>query len=508
MKRFYLVCPTCGKTAMSGLDIYEHRSLKCTCGNVIQFNLENLVLKECDGCGKNLAFQISGGRTQSCFLCGKSHTVIPPAKMLEGDDSSNYQQMETLLNKGLMTRTKLAKAKNLFENINNKGNLSAYENHINNYNDYIMYESEYNSAVRIMNETLKKLDGALQYHVKEELDEAEKILSQTAIRFTRLGSFKKSSEYKKQCEEKASVCHSAKSNPDFAVQPPAKTPSQNTSVPESRKKSAPPPQKSSYNSYKTYYNPSYSKSRKSPKKLIISVAAVFAVLSVGLIVFFVFGNQKDESGNGPAFLFLPSGSTTENSDNSNTSVSDENNTEDESGLESIYQEFQKMMDENNYDLYTLNMYTDNLKGYKDADSIFEAHKDGFYNTFSTSAKSYTSSTSYDVFATVEALDGLSKLNSYKDSDVLIRSVIDKNMKYVRRYESMKDYMNAGTVLLEMSDYLSYYNGSENPASAIYDIAVILSEKDRSNDERLLAADLFGTIPDYKDAAKLKDKLEN
>lgn len=471
MKRFYLTCPSCKKTAMSGIDIYESRILKCNCGAKIRFDLERIILKECEKCGKNIAFPVSGGDVQKCILCGFEQKTVHPAVFLDGSKKEIFEQLQELLNKGIITKVKLAKAGGLLNQIGSDPRLNAYVNHINNYNDYVMYETEYNSAVRVMNETLLKMEQSLEYDAKDELAQEEKTFLQLSKRFVRLGNFKGSDNFSRQCTEKASVCNKAINSVRPAV--------------------------SSQTSQKSYSSipPEIAAKKSDGKKVALVIAAAVAAIGIGAVLLIV-GRQND----GPGMPFSSASGSTEgvSTGTSGASANDPND---------IYNEFYSLMHEQNYDIYSLNLYDANLRGYNDADSIFEANKDGFYNTFSASAESYVSSGSYDIFTTVECLDGLTKLDHYKDCDKLINSVIDNNLKYVRQYESKDDYSNAGAILLDMGDYVDAYTGSETLKDYFYNDAAELSGKDKSNDERILAADLFGCIEDYKDAAELKARLE-
>ena len=170
LKRFYFTCPKCLKTVMSGTDIYEKRALDCSCGNKINVDLNELVLKECDSCGKNNAFMKNKGKEQSCLACGKMLKLSLPEDILSGDDRAVFEQIKEILGKGLMTKVKIEKADSLFKTISAKGDFAGYANHINNYKEFNMYDSEYNSAVRIMNESSKKLEDAAEYNSKEEYE--------------------------------------------------------------------------------------------------------------------------------------------------------------------------------------------------------------------------------------------------------------------------------------------------------------------------------------------------
>lgn len=197
MKRFYFACPKCSGTAMSGTDIYEGRTLKCSCGNVIKVDLGELVLTECDSCKKNNAFYLKNGKEQNCLSCGKMLKIRPPQKILDQEDLALFEQFVEIVNKGIMTKVKVEKAQGIFNKIQKKDQLAGYANHIRNCSEFIMFDSEYNSAVRAMNEASKKLEQALQYKTKDELSQLELAFSGAAKRFAMLGGFKKVVSIKK-----------------------------------------------------------------------------------------------------------------------------------------------------------------------------------------------------------------------------------------------------------------------------------------------------------------------
>lgn len=467
MKRFYFTCPNCLKTVMSGTDIYENRSLNCSCGNRIVLDLNEFVLKECEGCGKNNAFPKSKGKDQSCLSCGKMLKLSFPEEILSGEDLSAFEQITEILGKGLMTKVKVEKADSLFKKISSKDELAGYGNHITNYKEFNMYDSEYNSAVRIMNETTKKLEDAIKFNVKEEIESLELKFSEIAKRFAMLGGFKNSTQYKSVCENKASECH-------FYIDRAESSPySQEAAV---QKLSRPAPKKQQTSRFDPVPPPPVQGSKKQSgiKGVLIGIAAAL-VLGAGALV--VFLNQNPETD-------IPAGNTSV----MQTSFDDDTLSEvssDGTDMGESYSAFVQFMNEENYDLHSLKLYMDELKGYKDCDSIFESHKAGFFEHFKSTAQSYQDSKEFDIEMTLEIIEGLHYFKGYENTDELVSKTIDKNLEFADMEKDSGNYSGAADILLSFADHTDDYNDTDKLHDYFKDVADNLSGKDPETAELLL-----------------------
>lgn len=485
MKRFYFACPKCSGTAMSGTDIYEGRTLKCSCGNVIKVDLGELVLTECDSCKKNNAFYLKNGKEQNCLSCGKMLKIRPPQKILDQEDLALFEQFVEIVNKGIMTKVKVEKAQGIFNKIQKKDQLAGYANHIRNYSEFIMFDSEYNSAVRAMNEASKKLEQALQYKTKDELSQLELAFSGAAKRFAMLGGFKKSSQYKKTCESKASACHFEAEKLHGEKPAPSSTSSYSKSRPapaaQQRNSYVPAPkaqQKSAYSAVPPPYDPSQKKGT-SGKTIFIGVAV--AVLFIIIILIFVFSSSKPETAQSSSVSVPVISTETDESTGSSVSVIDSDGTE----KDDAYAVFVGMVNDENYDLYCLSLYNNELKGYKDSDSIFESHKSGFYEKFKSTAENYQSADTFDSELTIEVLEGMSCMRGYEDADSLMDAEISKDIALAEEKKEAGDYSGAADILLVLGDYTEYYSDSETLRSLIKEVGEILSENDSAKAEELL-----------------------
>ena len=483
LKRFYFTCPKCLKTVMSGTDIYEKRALDCSCGNKINVDLNELVLKECDSCGKNNAFMKNKGKEQSCLACGKMLKLSLPEDILSGDDRAVFEQIKEILGKGLMTKIKIEKADSLFKTISAKGDFAGYANHINNYKEFNMYDSEYNSAVRIMNESSKKLEDAAKYNSKEELSELELRFSETAKRFSMLGGFKNSAQYRSVCEKKASECHFHGEN--IRKAPPA----QSTAAPEPSASFRPSPMKQQPSRFDPIPPPPPPPRQRqgkpgSIKGVLIGAAAAVILGAILLVVVLNNGNEQTE----PAIN--TSESQASSTDNTLSEVSSDGTDLDES-----YSSFVQLMNEGNYDLYSLNLYMDELKGYKDSDSIFEQHKAGFYEKFKGTAENYQNSNEFDLENTLEIIEGLHYFTGYENADELINKTFDKNLEFVDQEKAAGKYDEAAKILFALGDHINDYTDKEKLKGYFTEVADILSEKDPETAAELLSSVTSGEPPE-------------
>ncbi len=486
MKRFYFTCPMCSKTVMSGIDIYENRTLQCSCGNQLHVNLDELVLVQCNSCEKNNALPRRSGKSQCCLACGHILQVAFPEEILDGDDKRLFDQMIESLNKGLMTKVKVDKANKLFQQISKNNQLAGYANHLNNYTEFIMYDSEYNSAVRAMNEAEKKLEKALQFKSEEELSALEKAFSDAANRFAMMGSFKQSVQHKQNCEKQSGRCHYEKEHLDApaAAQPAAASPAAPARSGTSPSRPRQPKKQPAAPSY-------IPKQSRINKGMLVGIIVGVGVLA-GIIAIVIGSSEPAEP---PVSVSSVPDSTSAASESSVIPKGDG------SEQDMMYQEFARLMQEENYDIYSINLYMDNLKGYQDSDSIFESHKDGFYEKFKATADHYQDVTEFDIMPTLEILEGLSYFRGYRETDDLLNKTFDKNIGFAEQLAGMGDNAQAASVLLALADYLEEYSDQDKLREQIYQTAQALSSSDA-----VRAGELLDFIPDYKDAAALKAAL--
>lgn len=453
---------------MSGTDIYENRSLKCSCGNVMNFDLKEFVLVECSGCKKNNAFSRIKGTPQSCLSCGKMLEVKTPEEILGEEDLTAFHQIEEILGKGITTKVKVDKAGSMFAKLKDKDKLAGYANHVNNYVEFNMYDSEYNSAVRAMNDETKRLQKARELRDKGELGKLELDFSETAKRFTMLGGFKKSNQYKSVCENKSSECHFEKEK--LLSSSPA--PKKEKSVSDrSLGVSSPSSSRQGSSTYSAVPPPvPYSGQKKNNSKAVfigVSVALLFGIIAL----IFVFAQKPETEPSSTSNTNQISTAAPEESKPDVDSSSDEG---DGSDLDEDYQTFSVKVNDGDYDLLALNLYMERLKGYKDSDSIFESHKQNFYERFANNAKQYQDSTGFDLEITLETLEALSYFAGYQDANAYLDSTIEKNLSFADDLKSKGDQLDAADILLSVADYIEYYSDAEKLKSSIRDTADALS----------------------------------
>lgn len=457
---------------MSGTDIYENRSLKCSCGNVINFDLNEYVLVECGGCKKNNAFSRIKGTPQSCLSCGKMLEVKTPEEMLGEEDLSVFHQIEEILGKGITTKVKVDRAGSMFSELKDKEKLAGYANHVQNYVEFNMYDSEYNSAVKAMNDASKKLQKARELRDKDELGKLEIEFSETAKRFTMLGGFKKSNQHKSVCENKSSECHFEKEKLMSGSPAPKKEKSVadrslGVSAPSSSK-----PRSSTYSAVPPPPPVQYSGQKKNNSKAIfigVAVALLFGIIAL----IFVFAQKPETAPSSSSGTTQTSAYDSDESEPDEVSGADESNG-DGSDLDEDYQTFSVKVNDGDYDLLALNLYIERLKGYKDSDSIFESHKQNFYERFANNAKHYQDSTGFDLEITLETLEALSYFKGYQDADAYLDSTIEKNLSFADDLKSNGDQLDAADILLSVADYIEYYSDPEKLKSSIRDTADALS----------------------------------
>ena len=153
------------------------------------------------------------------------------------------------------------------------------------------------------------------------------------------------------------------------------------------------------------------------------------------------------------------------------------------------------MNEGNYDLYSLNLYMDELKGYKDSDSIFEQHKAGFYEKFKGTAENYQNSNEFDLENTLEIIEGLHYFTGYENADELINKTFDKNLEFVDQEKAAGKYDEAAKILFALGDHINDYTDKEKLKGYFTEVADILSEKDPETAAELLSSVTSGEPPE-------------
>ncbi len=69
MRKFAIECPSCGKFAEASEGFLASRTIRCSCGNVIDVRTEKYTSCICPHCGNDVVYDLSRGRRTVCPVC-------------------------------------------------------------------------------------------------------------------------------------------------------------------------------------------------------------------------------------------------------------------------------------------------------------------------------------------------------------------------------------------------------------------------------------------------------
>lgn len=69
MAKFAIECPACGKFAEAKTGFFARKKIDCSCGNVINVNMDKLASRECPHCGNQIVYDQSKGDAALCPVC-------------------------------------------------------------------------------------------------------------------------------------------------------------------------------------------------------------------------------------------------------------------------------------------------------------------------------------------------------------------------------------------------------------------------------------------------------
>lgn len=69
MADFVMECPACGKAIQAGTGLFSKRKIRCSCGYMLDINVERMTRDICPHCGNTVVYDRSKGKSAVCPVC-------------------------------------------------------------------------------------------------------------------------------------------------------------------------------------------------------------------------------------------------------------------------------------------------------------------------------------------------------------------------------------------------------------------------------------------------------